>query len=413
MRTETAKRVTVIGAGFSGLASAYYLAKAGYQVDVLESADREGGLISTLKTDDGIVETAANGILSSNTVEELFADLGLEFSPTLRTARRRYIFRDRRLRQWPLSISSTLRLLKFIFFFFAFRSHIEPRSTESVHVWAARTMGWEAGLFLIEPALQGIYAGPASQLSASLIFSRFFGDRSLRPITRGRIRGTIAPIGGMGELVKSMKKKLLEMGVVFERRFVGELADQPRHPWIIATPAFAAAGIVRRLFPQVADLLNQVTYLPLISTTVFFHKTHEKSRGFGILFPRCEKRPFLGVLKNNFIFPGRSARAFSETWMMGDMKVSDMSDEKILELIVEERKSCFGLNEKPASFAVNRWEKALPFYSVDLERMMGQISESRKNILLMGNYLGQIGLRQILEVASQLPGRIANEGQWE
>ena len=59
------KNVTVIGGGFSGMATAYYLASAGIGVTLLEKENRLGGMIGTLHTDQGSVELAASGIRSS------------------------------------------------------------------------------------------------------------------------------------------------------------------------------------------------------------------------------------------------------------------------------------------------------------------------------------------------------------
>jgi len=42
-------KVLIIGAGISGLASAYWLREAGYETEVLESSDRPGGRMVTLE----------------------------------------------------------------------------------------------------------------------------------------------------------------------------------------------------------------------------------------------------------------------------------------------------------------------------------------------------------------------------
>lgn len=46
--------VVVIGAGATGLAAAYFLAKAGHEVTVLEAGDKAGGLLSTFDIGDGV-----------------------------------------------------------------------------------------------------------------------------------------------------------------------------------------------------------------------------------------------------------------------------------------------------------------------------------------------------------------------
>jgi len=65
-RTDTAKRVIVIGAGMAGLAAAFQLRKAGHDVSLLEATTRPGGLVQTLR------EPFSDG---------MYADAGAMFIP--------------------------------------------------------------------------------------------------------------------------------------------------------------------------------------------------------------------------------------------------------------------------------------------------------------------------------------------
>jgi oxygen-dependent protoporphyrinogen oxidase len=109
------RKVKVIGAGFSGLVSAYYLLKAGFAVEIFEATSRAGGLINSIDCEWGLVETAANGLLNSVEVESLFEDIGARLAPTLKIAKKRYVFRQERARRWPLSVSASLRILAVVF----------------------------------------------------------------------------------------------------------------------------------------------------------------------------------------------------------------------------------------------------------------------------------------------------------
>src|SRR4030095_10141089 len=101
--------INVVGAGFSGLASAYFLTKAGRQVRLFEKSDRAGGLIRTIRTEHGLVETAANGLLNSERLEAMCSDIGVPLLPTLRDGRRRFIYRGKP-RQLPLRVSELARV---------------------------------------------------------------------------------------------------------------------------------------------------------------------------------------------------------------------------------------------------------------------------------------------------------------
>src|SRR5437762_6982492 len=95
--------INVVGAGFSGLTTAYFLTKQNFRVRIFEKTDRVGGLIKTIRTEHGLVETAANGLLSSARVEEMCADIGVPLLTTRRGGRKRFIYRGRP-KQLPLNI---------------------------------------------------------------------------------------------------------------------------------------------------------------------------------------------------------------------------------------------------------------------------------------------------------------------
>src|SRR5438132_9988876 len=103
------RTIKVVGAGFSGLVMAYFLTKQGFGVSIFESNSRVGGLIGTIRTEHGPVETAANGIRNSARLEAMCADIGIPLQGMRRKGRARYIYRGRP-RQWPLTVADDLRL---------------------------------------------------------------------------------------------------------------------------------------------------------------------------------------------------------------------------------------------------------------------------------------------------------------
>jgi oxygen-dependent protoporphyrinogen oxidase len=307
------KRVTVIGAGFSGLASAFYLVRAGFEVEIFEERERSGGLISTVKTPHGLVETAANGFLNSRFVEDLFTAVNVPMIGTTPTARRRYIFREGLCRRWPLGVGGSLRVLGFLLRYFFDRTAIEPRDGESVATWSRRVLGEEASRYLVEAGLQGIYAGDPSRMSARLIVGRFFTRMSadMKPASSGaarfffprtRLRGTVAPPEGMGQLIAALEAYLRSQGVVFHFGRPASIPVLPSQPTIVATNPASAARLLAKVLPEKASLLSKVSLNPIVTTTAFFSSTDRATEGFGVLFPPAEHRRALGVLKNDFIF---------------------------------------------------------------------------------------------------------------
>lgn len=76
MRQATKKHIVVIGAGFSGLSSAAYLAKAGHKVTVYEKNAQPGGRATTVFKDGFRFELGPSWYMMPDVFEEYFADFG-------------------------------------------------------------------------------------------------------------------------------------------------------------------------------------------------------------------------------------------------------------------------------------------------------------------------------------------------
>jgi oxygen-dependent protoporphyrinogen oxidase len=258
-------------------------------------------------------------------------------------------------------------------------------------------------------------------MSAKLIFGRFFSrtqSQSERRLPKPTIRGTVSAPQGMNELMQKLRARLEYYGVTirYESAFA-TLAAEPNKPIIIATPAPAAARILEVIDPVRAVALKKVELLPVITATVSFKDPPPHQTGFGCLFPPVEPRRALGVLMNNFIFPNRASKGFSETWILGGAKpdaenVLEASDQEILNIIIEERHAVLGAGGDSFGFRITRWPQALPHYTLDLEKVLPELQGLRQNVVLIGNYLGQIGLSKILDRAAQLPDEINAKGNW-
>ena len=393
---EKFEKVAVFGAGISGLTTAYFLNKYGVEVEVFEESSRVGGLISTLETPCGPVETAANGFLASLTLEQMALDLGIALETPQRESRRRYFFYDK-LTRWPLSLKGTVRLILGLLKMCFVRQ--APLALEPLKVWAERTLGPEFFLRILSVALNGIYAGDASKMSATLVVGRFFDRRLQSKVRRGRLRGTVAPAGGMGALIRQLRRRLEERGVILHLNHTPPV-DTERLT-VIATDVRGASRLLQTVAPDAAHTLSRVETLPLVSATLFFSPTKNSMRpkGFGVLFAHGVA---LGVLLNDWIFAGRT-KNFSETWILGGAHRRDvvkLSDEQIVDEILREREKVFLERQRPLEARITRWPEALPHYTVEWERELSDL-QLPEGIYLVGNYLGRIGLTQIVELARE------------
>lgn len=396
-------KIVIVGAGFSGLVTAYYLKKLGWNIEIYEKSERAGGLIQTEETPMGLAESGANGILNNIVIEALFSDLGVVMLGARKEGRKRFIYRLHP-RQWPLSWSESRHLIMdFLPRFLFWRRSLKPRPMETLIQWGERTMGPEPTQYLLSPAFQGIYAGDVSRLSATLVLGKFFLRNHFR---RPRVKGIISPAKGMGQLIEHLRLYLEKQGAVFHfgRSFDWKEVKKET-PVIICTSADQAAEILRPKLAELAQALEKVEMLPLVSVTLFYDKKPNAFQGFGCLFPRSEGFDALGVLYNNSIFEGRSSMN-SETWIFGGAHKKDVclwDDSYILSKIQVERMKMLGYRTQPVGHRIYRWPQAIPHYTTDLEQLQADLGRPHHdNIHLMGNYLGEIGLGSIAERAKGL-----------
>src|SRR5437762_4404683 len=254
------RTVKVVGAGFSGLVTAYFLVKKGFTVRVVEKTSRAGGLIRTIRTPHGLVETAANGILGSARLEAMCADIGVPLQTTRREGRKRFIYRNKP-RQMPLDLSDIAKLLVR---FGLNLNALNPRPFETISNWGARVLGKGATDYLLAPALGGIYAGDPNRLSASLIFGRAALPDHLQTYRpqKAKLRGTVAPPDGMQQLIDGLADYLRSKDV--EITFETDARPNSDDPTVVCLSALAASAYLSDIAPQMGAALSKIEMLSLL-----------------------------------------------------------------------------------------------------------------------------------------------------
>ena len=349
--------IKVVGVGFSGLVTAYFLTKQGFKVQVYEQSSRAGGLIKTIRTRHGLIETAANGLLNSARLEAMCTDIEVPLLATRRDGRKRFIFRGRP-KQIPLGLSE---ILKLAWRFTRSLGNLRPRQFETISEWGSRVVGKGATDYLLTPALGGIYAGDPQRMSASLIFGRAVLPAHLgtRRPERAKVRGTVAPPNGMQQLIDGLYDFLNRAGVEF---LFNHPAPKEDCPTVVCLSAPAASEHLAERAPEVSQALAKVEMLSIVSVTCFYAPEAGRLKGFGCLFPLDQGFRARGVLFNDCIFEGRGP-ANSETWIFGgalDPEVVNLSDQELAQLIADERQRFFGVSDYALDTQITRWPNALP-----------------------------------------------------
>jgi protoporphyrinogen oxidase len=385
--------VDVIGAGLSGLATAWYLTQAGVRVRVRDAGAEPGGLIQTRHVPEGLVETAARAFTWSDRVASLFNAVGLTPCDTLPESRKRFILRDGRPRRWPLSPLESVSMAAQFGRARVMRAH-KPREGESVDDWGQRVLGRAATTWLLGPVLQGIYASPPRQLSAEAIF----GGR--------RIRGKLVTAsGGMGELIHRLKTTLEERGTTFEFNTTVDRLDSSV-PTVICTNAPTAAVLLAPHAPGCADAIGRIRMVHLMPVTAFYAPNAADIHGFGVLFPRTSGIQALGALFNADMFPGRSSLR-SETWIYGDLSADGVPRaDAIGAAAAADRLRLTGRSEEAVAIHALSAPARLPVYDTAVLTAQAAMRDLPASIGITGNYLGRIGVSGILESAAETASRL-------
>jgi oxygen-dependent protoporphyrinogen oxidase len=381
----------VVGAGLSGLAAAWHLRDAGFEVRVTDRLARPGGLLQSVSSPHGLVERAAPAFVWTATTARWFDRLGLTPEFAAPVSRRRYIFRDGRPRRWPLGPGETLgaaaKLLRA-----RLTGGLRPSNGESASDWGLRVAGRAATDWVIAPALQGTYAASARDLTAELVFQ-----------TPPRRRMSAAPAGGMSLFVERLAEALERSGVTFTLNTTIDRLD-PACPTIIATDASAAVRLLEPHAPAAAQALREVRMHDLHAVTAMYAPHAEDIHGFGVLFPRRCGVDALGVLFVGDVFTTRTT-ARAEMWIYGDQGEGDDVEPRLR----RDRRALTGRDDSPLWIdAARDISRRVPVYGPAILEVRKQLATLPPWISLAGNYLGRLGVTKLLEVSEEAARRIAS-----
>lgn len=367
--TPTARRrVAILGAGVSGLTTAYRLHRLtegqsdAPEIVVLEARDRPGGAIWTEERDGFRIEGGADAFITNKPwALDLCHELGLgdRLLSTSDRHRRSFVVRQGRLLPVPegfvlmapgrlmplaltpiLSIRAKLRLLLDL---------VLPRKVddtdESLASFVRRRLGREVLERLVQPLVGGIYTADPADLSLKATLPQFVAmerehgsliraatrqarrDRSKSADTNAsgaRYGLFVTPEAGMAALPRSLVQAL-PAGTVrtstAARRVVRTESPAPR--WrvelldgppleadavVLAVEAHASARLVDALDPDLALHLRSIPYASSAIVTLAYRRDQvaHPLDGFGAVVPRLENRQILAISFTSVKFPHRA-----------------------------------------------------------------------------------------------------------
>jgi oxygen-dependent protoporphyrinogen oxidase len=448
------KHVLVIGAGISGLSCAYRLNQLGADITLLESTDRPGGLIGTIRKEGFLFESGPQSFQTTDLVLSLIRELGIEGDLQKADSRAaRYILLHGKLRKIPtspqamltsplLGVGSRWKILSE-----PFRKTRPPAGEESVAKFARRKFGDEILEYLVGPFVSGVYAGDPEKLSLKAAFpSLDEWEREYGSVLRGAKKSRNAPGAtpsslcsfrqGVARLPSAIAEKLasrVQTGTtakvlnrigpdgsgLFELHTerAGQSAAMQASAIVLATPAYVSAHLIASISEQLGRTLSGIAYAPVavVASGYYRQQAGEPMEGFGFLVPAREKLQTLGTVWNSFLFPGRApdgtVTVTSFTGGATNPEIVNEPEDQIARIIQSENEHILKIVGSPVTSAVWKYPRALPQYNLGHGHIVETIRDSERRLpgmFFAGNYLEGPAVGKCVENGFQTAEAVKN-----
>lgn len=447
--------VIVIGGGISGLATAYFLGRAGIGCVLVEKSARLGGLIQTDWIDACVIEAGPDSYLAAKpAVSELARELpglGGQIIGSNDAARRIFVVRGGRLvplprgmvmmapAEWLAALRSPLFSVGAKLRFIA-ETVSRPRTRPadvSVGGFVRDHFGSEVLELVAEPLLAGVYGGDSATLSARSVLPRFvayeqqYGSliRGVRQERRSSER-TRSLFRSFRDGMQSLTDALAAAAAEHTRVIRGEATRverttrwrvQVNGEWmetndiVLACPAHAAARLVETAVPDAAAELASIPYTSAILATFVYNRreVNHALDGFGFLVPRRERRTIAAATWVSTKFPSRTPAdlAAVRTFIVGE-KATELlhaPEQTIAELARADLATFMGLVARPRTSTVHAWPDSMPQYVVghhDRRQRIATAMGDSPGLFLTGNAYDGVGIPDCMRLAKQTAKQI-------
>ncbi len=415
--------VVVVGGGIAGLAAAHRVTELAaasgtpVRVTLLEAAPRLGGTIASERVDGFLVESGADSFLTEKPwALELCRRIGLEdrLIGTRDADRRTFVVRAGRLHALPegfllLAPTRFAPLLRSPLFTWCgkvrmaldlFLRRGAGDCDESIGAFVTRRLGREALERVAQPLLGGIYTGDPARLSMAATMPRLLEmerrHRSIILAMRRQARVAaksgsgarwslfVSFADGMETLVRALEQRLPEGAVRLGARVVALRPCAPRdfevtidggerlraRGVIVATPAYAAADLVRPFAADLAAELAAIPYASSATVTLGYARADVPHAldGFGLVVPAVEGRRLIACSFSSVKYAGRAPqgavllRVFCGGALAAAM--AERTDTELVDAARDELHALLGIVAPPRLVRVHRHPRAMPQYHV-------------------------------------------------
>jgi len=431
--------VLIIGAGISGLSTAWWLAQQGIAVEVWEADGRPGGKIRSTHESGYVTERAAGLLVNFRPeIDQLIAQSGLTGAKCARPDDlNRYLVHQGRLQAVPMQFPALARSplwswqakLRLLLEGFIPRGQ---QPDESASRFITRRLGKAILDTAFDPFIAGTLAADPEQAEARSVLPRLtaleqrYGSITLGVLINRLIRpqkrrannaDTFSFQGGMSDLIERLSHtpgvrlryamRVTEVsrdstGWQVHARSGNSCHSRQVSQLVITTPADVTATLLSALDRPLSRLLAEIRYAPVATAHLGFAReqlTHPLD-GTGFLVPRQANLNFNGNLWMSRLFPGRApqGKVLLTSYLGGTRHPDtiDWSDEQIADTLLAQLTPLLGLKGGADYLRIDRHTQGLPLYHGRHQERVETIHArltAHPGLHLNANYLDGVSVR--------------------
>lgn len=449
----------IIGAGLTGLTTAYHLSQTHKHILLLEEKDRVGGQIQTHTSQGYIFESGPNtGTLSHPETAELFQSLAnpdlLEIAQS--QAKKRLILKDNQFHPLPYNLLSALTTPLFTFTD-KLRILGEPFRAkrnipnESIADLTLRRLGPSYLNYAVDPFISGIYAGDPHQMVTQYALPKLYQlEQQHGSFIRGAIakrRTHVSPRQrlatkqvfsthkGLQQLINTLQQKITNERIRLNIRDLQihptsqhwqvrfDINHQPhtlQAKYVVTTvPAYRLPALLPFIPPHHINPIAQLPYASVIQIAVGLPDHLPPAlKAFGGLIPSIEHEDALGILFPYQCFRHRapSGKALY-SFFLGGIQRPDLltkTDAQLRTIVEDLLRRTLGYRPLPPIelFHVFRHHQVIPQYDATTAQRLQQIQHLQNlhpHLIIAGNLRDGIGMSHRIAQATQIAHELAQK----
>lgn len=456
---ERKQKVVIIGGGITGLTAAYYLQKEAllqnlpFEVKLIEASHRLGGKLQTVVQDGYVIERGPDSFLErKQSAVRLAKEVGIADRLINNSAGQSFVVANQQLYPMPggsiMGIPTelvpfiTTRLFSVAGKVRAAADLIIPRSNmkgdQSLGHFFRRRVGDEVLENLIEPLLSGIYAGDIDQLSLMSTFPQFYQvEKNHRSLILGMRKGKtpqqsnnptssskkgifLTVSTGLQSFIEAIEAKLQPHSVMkgYRVESIKKLGEGYEMELNSKERILADSIIVAVPHHTAASIFSQYEYF-----SVFKHVPATSVATVALAFPKeAIKKDIDGtgfVVSRNSDFSITACTWTHKKWphstpegkvllrcyvgRPGDETIVDLSDDEIINIVLDDLNKIMNITAKPELSVVTRWKDSMPQYTVGhkdrINDVTEKMSEELPGVFLAGSSYQGIGVPDCIDQA--------------